>query len=134
MAINAAGAPGNRPGPHATVDYESTATGVGISGDSRSLAGNGLDNELNECSLDEIRLWGTSFDRLMKNPQGRNLFHKFLVSEFSDENIAFWQACEQLKRESNPEKIEEKARLIYDDYISIISPKEVRFILLLLLL
>lgn len=38
----------------------------------------------------------------------------------------FWLACEELKRETNPEAIEEKARFIYEDYISILSPKEVR--------
>ena len=35
-------------------------------------------------------------------------------------------SCESLKNEQNPEIIEEKARLIYEDYISILSPKEVR--------
>lgn len=35
-------------------------------------------------------------------------------------------SCEALKNEQNPERIEEKARLIYEDYISILSPKEVR--------
>merc|ERR550519_767173 len=29
------------------------------------------------------------------------------------------------KKESNPEKIEEKARMIYEDYVSILSPREV---------
>lgn len=35
-------------------------------------------------------------------------------------------AVEELKKESNPDVIEEKARFIYEDYISILSPKEVR--------
>lgn len=46
--------------------------------------------------------------------------------EFSEENILFWLACEDLKMENNPAVIEEKARIIYEDYISILSPKEVR--------
>ena len=37
----------------------------------------------------------------------------------------FWLACEELKQETNAEAIEEKARYIYEDYISILSPKEV---------
>lgn len=57
---------------------------------------------------------------------GRKLFREFLKCEYSEENILFWLACEDLKRECNPEHIEEKARLIYEDYISILSPKEVR--------
>ena len=35
-------------------------------------------------------------------------------------------ACEDLKKEHSPELIEEKARIIYEDYVSILSPREVR--------
>lgn len=34
-------------------------------------------------------------------------------------------ACEELKKEANKNIIDEKARIIYEDYISILSPKEV---------
>lgn len=102
-------------------------SGGGAGGD---LAGDGLDGldgggDIACSSLEEIREWGSSFDRLMHSAAGRKLFREFLVSEYSEENIAFWLACEQLKLERNPERIEEKARYIYEDYISILSPKEV---------
>lgn len=76
-------------------------------------------------SLDEIRGWGDSFDKLMRSSGGRKVFRDFLKCEYSEENILFWLACEELKKERVPEAIEEKARLIYEDYISILSPKEV---------
>ncbi|XP_061399772.1 regulator of G-protein signaling 17 [Musca vetustissima] len=76
-------------------------------------------------SLEEIRSWGSSFEKLMKSPSGRKVFRDFLRSEFSEENILFWLACEDLKKEMNAEAIGEKARLIYEDYISILSPREV---------
>ncbi|XP_034237545.1 regulator of G-protein signaling 17 [Thrips palmi] len=75
--------------------------------------------------LEEIRAWGKSFDKLMKSAAGRRVFRDFLRCEYSEENILFWLACEELKKESNPDLIEEKARFIYEDYISILSPKEV---------
>jgi len=56
---------------------------------------------------------------------GRKVFRDFLRSEFSEENILFWLACEDLKKENSAEVVEEKARLIYEDYISILSPREV---------
>ena len=56
---------------------------------------------------------------------GRAVFREFLKCEYSEENILFWLACEDLKKDNNPEVVEEKARLIYEDYISILSPKEV---------
>ena len=55
---------------------------------------------------------------------GRKVFREFLRSEYSEENLLFWLACEDLKR-SDADMVEEKARLIYEDYISILSPKEV---------
>lgn len=62
---------------------------------------------------------------MMKTPAGRNIFREFLRTEYSEENLLFWLACEDLKTEQNKEAVEEKARLIYEDYISILSPKEV---------
>lgn len=76
-------------------------------------------------TVEEIKQWAQSFDKLMKNPAGRNKFREFLRTEYSEENMLFWLACEDLKKEMNKSCIEEKARLIYEDYISILSPKEV---------
>lgn len=61
----------------------------------------------------------------MVTPAGRNAFREFLRTEFSEENMLFWMACEELKREANQSTIEEKAKIIYEDYISVLSPKEV---------
>ncbi|XP_072224004.1 regulator of G-protein signaling 19 isoform X2 [Leuresthes tenuis] len=76
-------------------------------------------------SVEEIRLWSQSFDKLMRNPAGRNVFREFLRTEYSEENMLFWLACEDLKQEVNKSVIEEKAHSIYENYISILSPKEV---------
>lgn len=76
-------------------------------------------------TVEEVRSWGTCFDKLMRSQGGRKVFRDFLRCEYSEENILFWLACEELKKETNPDAIEEKARFIYEDYISILSPKEV---------
>lgn len=39
--------------------------------------------------------------------------------------MLFWLACEEFSKETNKGDIQEKARLIYEDYVSILSPKEV---------
>lgn len=62
----------------------------------------------------------------MKSAAGRNCFRQFLQTEFSEENMMFWLACEELKMETNKTVVEEKVRQIYEDFISILSPKEVR--------
>ena len=76
-------------------------------------------------TLEEVRSWGQSFDKLMCCPAGRNSFRQFLRTEFSEENMLFWLACDEFRKEVNKSAIEEKARVIYEDYISILSPKEV---------
>ncbi|XP_053294510.1 regulator of G-protein signaling 20 isoform X1 [Pleuronectes platessa] len=76
-------------------------------------------------TLEEVRCWGQSFDKLMCCPAGRNSFRQFLRTEFSEENMLFWLACEEFSKEANKSTVEEKARVIYEDYISILSPKEV---------
>ena len=53
------------------------------------------------------------------------MFTEFLRSEYSEENMLFWIACEDLKQEQDPERVEDRARAIYEDFISILSPKEV---------
>jgi len=79
----------------------------------------------NSVPLEEIRSWAESFDRLMKCNDGRKVFQDFLRCEYSEENILFWTACEELKAERDSKMIAIKARDIYEDYISILSSKEV---------
>ncbi|KAF4023405.1 hypothetical protein G4228_015383 [Cervus hanglu yarkandensis] len=74
---------------------------------------------------EEVRSWAQSFDKLMHSPAGRSVFREFLRTEYSEENMLFWLACEELKAEANQHVVDEKARLIYEDYVSILSPKEV---------
>ncbi|XP_041718020.1 regulator of G-protein signaling 20-like isoform X1 [Coregonus clupeaformis] len=76
-------------------------------------------------TLEDATTWTMSFERLMKSPAGRGCFQQFLRTEFSEENIRFWLACEDLKKETNKTVVQEKVRQIYEDFISILSPKEV---------
>ncbi|XP_058602348.1 regulator of G-protein signaling 20 isoform X2 [Onychostoma macrolepis] len=87
--------------------------------------GNADFEESPKPTAEEVHLWGQSFDKLMHCPTGRSAFRQFLRTEFSEENMLFWLACEEFSKESNKSVIEEKARIIYEDYISILSPKEV---------
>ncbi|XP_008575097.1 PREDICTED: regulator of G-protein signaling 19 isoform X1 [Galeopterus variegatus] len=76
-------------------------------------------------SPEEVQSWAQSFDKLMHSPAGRSVFRAFLRTEYSEENMLFWLACEELKAEASQHVVDEKARLIYEDYVSILSPKEV---------
>ncbi|KAK5898060.1 hypothetical protein CgunFtcFv8_015512 [Champsocephalus gunnari] len=76
-------------------------------------------------TLEDARSWPMSFEKVMKSAAGRGCFRQFLRTEFSEENMMFWFACEELKKETNKTVVEEKVRQIYEDFISILSPKEV---------
>ncbi|MCJ8729796.1 hypothetical protein PDJAM_G00110690 [Pangasius djambal] len=68
--------------------------------------------------------WKTSFNNLINNDVGRAAFTAFLKSEFSQENIEFWVACEDFKRTPAPQ-MQAKAKLIFKQYVDIDSPNEV---------
>ncbi|XP_032900910.1 regulator of G-protein signaling 17-like isoform X2 [Amblyraja radiata] len=76
-------------------------------------------------SVEEVTSWSQSFELLLRDPNGRKILLEFLQSEHSDENILFWLACEELKKEGCRGTIMEKAKTIYFDYISVLSPKEI---------
>nr|XP_020475461.1 regulator of G-protein signaling 20-like isoform X2 [Monopterus albus]XP_020475462.1 regulator of G-protein signaling 20-like isoform X2 [Monopterus albus] len=76
-------------------------------------------------TLEDVHSWSMSFEKVMKSAAGRSCFRQFLRSEFSEENIMFWLACEELKKETNKTVVEDKVRQIYEDFVSILSPKEV---------
>lgn len=84
---------------------------------------------LSHCVCDELVLttffFLFSFLLRFSAKGGRKVFRDFLKCEYSEENILFWLACEELKNESKADLVEEKVRGIYEDYISILSPKEV---------
>ncbi|XP_067844359.1 regulator of G-protein signaling 17-like [Heptranchias perlo] len=76
-------------------------------------------------SMEEITSWTQGFDKVMRTETGRTIFREFLRTEYSEENMLFWLACEDFKKEKNMKMVEERARTIYEDYISILSPREV---------
>ena len=55
---------------------------------------------------------------------GLQLFRDFLTTEFSNENIEFWIACEEYKNSSESE-LENNARRILAEFINVQAPKEV---------
>uniref|UniRef100_A0A1I8FPV5 RGS domain-containing protein n=1 Tax=Macrostomum lignano TaxID=282301 RepID=A0A1I8FPV5_9PLAT len=58
--------------------------------------------DFGSISKEEAKQWGESFDALMQSANGRKVFREYLKSEYSEENILFWLACEDLKLESTP--------------------------------
>lgn len=74
---------------------------------------------------EEAAQWRESLDTVLSNNYGVAAFRTFLQSEFSEENIEFWVACEEFKKIKNPVKMATKAKKIYEDFIQTEGPREV---------
>uniref|UniRef100_A0A2K6EEY6 Regulator of G protein signaling 21 n=2 Tax=Propithecus coquereli TaxID=379532 RepID=A0A2K6EEY6_PROCO len=72
----------------------------------------------------ETMAWSENMDTLLANEEGLDAFRTFLKSEFSEENVEFWLACEDFKKTENEEKIASKAKMIYSEFIEADAPKE----------
>ncbi|XP_068196540.1 regulator of G-protein signaling 18 isoform X2 [Antennarius striatus] len=69
--------------------------------------------------------WSSSFEELLKHSDGVETFSQFLKTEFSEENIEFWLACEEYKTIDSDTKLLSKAKYIYTVFIESDAPKEV---------
>lgn len=56
---------------------------------------------------------------------GKMAFCIFLKTEFCEENIEFWNACEDLRMLSSHQELTSKANSIYEEFIKNEAPKEV---------
>uniref|UniRef100_A0A8C1DT00 Regulator of G protein signaling 9b n=1 Tax=Cyprinus carpio carpio TaxID=630221 RepID=A0A8C1DT00_CYPCA len=69
-----------------------------------------------------VECWTFSFGELLMDPRGRADFRLFLKKEFSGENLAFWEACEDLKWGA-AETMKEKAQQIYKTFLARGAPR-----------
>ncbi|KAA8589391.1 regulator of G-protein signaling 4 [Etheostoma spectabile] len=72
----------------------------------------------------EVKKWEESFSHLMNSQKGRTVFGNFLRSEFSEENMDFWIACEDYKK-CSPLELETRAKQIYQQHVEANAPNEV---------
>ncbi|KAM3838838.1 LOW QUALITY PROTEIN: regulator of G-protein signaling 16-like [Vipera latastei] len=76
-------------------------------------------------SLEEALGWKESFDQLLRSRSGMAAFHGFLKTEFSEENLEFWLACEEYKKIPSKAKLATKANRIFEDFVQNEAPREV---------
>ncbi|KAM4623840.1 regulator of G-protein signaling 9-like [Polymixia lowei] len=69
-----------------------------------------------------VERWTFSFAELLSDPRGRNDFRHFLKKEFSGENLAFWEGCEDLKW-GTADTMKDKAQHIYKTFLARGAPR-----------
>ncbi|KAM8875212.1 regulator of G-protein signaling 21-like isoform 1-T2 [Spinachia spinachia] len=62
---------------------------------------------------------------ILQNSEYLAAFRWFLKTEFSEENIDFWFACEDFKSTASVEELQWKAREIYQEFIQPVAPREI---------
>jgi hypothetical protein len=83
------------------------------------------------CPLRTVRARRNTFNILppllevLTDPNKKGFFGVFLANEYSVENLHFYVAVEDLKKQTDPSVKRNLSRLIYEKYIVIGSPMEV---------
>lgn len=75
-------------------------------------------------SLEEVMSWSRSLETLLSSCSGVATFRSFLQSEYSDENLEFWLACEKYRSTCITE-MDHAARRIFTEFIGVQAPKEI---------
>lgn len=78
-----------------------------------------------KISGEELEKWAESLNALLVSQTGVSVFGAFLRSEFSEENLQFYLACEQYKHSSNNFSLQRRAKDICATYIQPGAPREV---------
>ncbi|KAE8294639.1 Regulator of G-protein signaling 3 [Larimichthys crocea] len=66
-----------------------------------------------------------TLEKLLRDKKYLAAFHAFLRSEFSEENIEFWLACEDFKSTASPDDLCWKAEEIYREFIQPTACREI---------
>ncbi|XP_068095790.1 regulator of G-protein signaling 16-like [Hyperolius riggenbachi] len=76
------------------------------------------------CTKEAMK-WKESFSQLLSSKEGLTAFRTFLKTEFSEENLEFWVACEDYKKTPSTNKLPAKAQCIFQEFLQTGSPREV---------
>lgn len=73
----------------------------------------------------EASLFEDSLETVLSKKSGRRAFSDFLKSEFCEENLEFWLACQEYQSFGRPEERTQVAASIYEEFVKDGSPKQV---------
>lgn len=74
---------------------------------------------------EEVEKWGESLNALLQSRVGVSVFEAFLRSEFSEENLQFYLACDQYRQSSNTFSLHRRAKEIFTTYIEPGAQREI---------
>ncbi|KAM8875205.1 regulator of G-protein signaling 8-like isoform 2-T2 [Spinachia spinachia] len=74
---------------------------------------------------DDVLAWGESLEHLLQSKTGQLLFEDFLRTEYSEENLLFWLACEDYKTITSQAEMRVAAKNIYEEFVQVDAPRQI---------
>ncbi|XP_061653606.1 regulator of G-protein signaling 2-like isoform X2 [Phyllopteryx taeniolatus] len=81
--------------------------------------------KINSHTASETRPVAESLEVLLSHKVGQSAFRDFLKSEFCEENLDFWLACQEFKTLDRADQRKQRALHIYEEFIGTESPSQV---------
>ncbi|KAM4642650.1 regulator of G-protein signaling 16 [Discoglossus pictus] len=75
--------------------------------------------------MKECMKWKESFNQLLSSKDGVAAFRTFLQTEFSEENLVFWIACEKYRKRHSTRKLQANAQQIFEEFLQSGAQREV---------
>ncbi|XP_056894563.1 regulator of G-protein signaling 4-like isoform X2 [Takifugu flavidus] len=73
--------------------------------------------------IDDVVAWGESLDLLLEC-KSQLLFEEFLRTEYSEENLLFWLACQDYKKLFSGTEMVAAAKRIYEEFVQVDAPRQ----------
>ncbi|CAB1427661.1 unnamed protein product [Pleuronectes platessa] len=75
--------------------------------------------------LEDVETWSESVDKVLSCKAGQIALREFLKSEYSEENILFWIACEEYKKIKTVPEMISSANRIYSEFVQTEAPRQI---------
>ncbi|XP_038571043.1 regulator of G-protein signaling 8-like isoform X1 [Micropterus salmoides] len=75
--------------------------------------------------VDDVLAWGVSLDHLLECKTGQLVFEDFLKTEYSEENLLFWLACENYKKKTSDTEMMVAAKRIFVEFVQVDAPRQI---------
>ncbi|CAJ1061156.1 regulator of G-protein signaling 21-like isoform X1 [Xyrichtys novacula] len=75
--------------------------------------------------VEDVVAWGESLDQLLECKTGQLVFEDFLRTEYSEENLLFWLACQEYKKITCEAEMMLAAKRIYTEFVQVDAPRQI---------
>ncbi|XP_058493488.1 regulator of G-protein signaling 21-like isoform X2 [Solea solea] len=76
------------------------------------------------AAIADVMAWGESLDQLLEC-KSQLVFENFLKTEYSEENLSFWLACENYKKITSEAEMTDAANGIYAEFVRVDALRQI---------